>query len=120
MTTGAITGYIDVAQLVLYVFWIFFIGLVIYLRREDKREGYPLEAEGSSRKEKKSKRKGTRKLSGYMKFAKEERSRVMEENPKMRLSIYQTDLQYALMKCIQEQQALITSLTARVALLEGN
>jgi hypothetical protein len=43
-----------------------------------------------------------------------------EENPKMRLSIYQTDLQYALMKCIQEQQALITSLTARVALLEGN
>lgn len=49
MTTGAITGYIDVAQLVLYVFWIFFIGLVIYLRREDKREGYPLEAEGSSR-----------------------------------------------------------------------
>ena len=42
------------------------------------------------------------------------------EEPKMRLSIYQTDLQYALMKCIQEQQALITSLTARVALLEGN
>lgn len=35
------------------------------------------------------------------------------------LSIYQTDLQYALMKCIQEQQALITSLTARVAALEG-
>ena len=34
-----------------------------------------------------------------------------EENPKMRLSIYQTDLQYALMKCIQEQQAIITSLT---------
>jgi hypothetical protein len=43
-----------------------------------------------------------------------------EDNPKMRLSIYQTDLQYALMKCIQEQQALIQSLTARVALLEGN
>jgi hypothetical protein len=42
-----------------------------------------------------------------------------KEEPKMRLSIYQTDLQYALMKCIQEQQALITSLTARVAALEG-
>lgn len=42
------------------------------------------ESEGSTRKEKKSKRKGTRKLSGYMKFAKEERTRVMEENPKMR------------------------------------
>jgi hypothetical protein len=37
-----------------------------------------------------------------------------EEEPKMRLSIYQTDMQYALMKCIQEQQALITSLTARL------
>jgi hypothetical protein len=51
---------------------------------------------------------------------------VMESNwgtkddPKMRLSIYQTDLQYALMKCIQEQQALITALTARVAALESN
>lgn len=44
METGAITGYIDVAQVVLYAFWIFFFGLVIYLRREDKREGYPLES----------------------------------------------------------------------------
>ena len=42
MPTGAITGYIDVAQLVLYAFWIFFAGLIFYLRREDKREGYPL------------------------------------------------------------------------------
>ena len=41
-----------------------------------------------------------------------------EEEPKMRLSIYQTDLQYALMKCIQEQQALITQLTARITALE--
>jgi len=41
---GAITGYIDVAQLVLYAFWIFFAGLIIYLRMEDKREGYPLES----------------------------------------------------------------------------
>ena len=51
---------------------------------------------------------------------------VMESNwaskdaePKMRLSIYQTDLQYALMKCIQEQQALITQLTARITALES-
>jgi len=41
------------------------------------------------------------------------------EEPKMRLSIYQTDLQYALMKCIQEQQALITQLTARITALEA-
>ena len=40
MQTGAITGYIDVAQLVLYAFWFFFAGLIWYLRREDKREGY--------------------------------------------------------------------------------
>jgi hypothetical protein len=33
-----------------------------------------------------------------------------DDEPKMRLSIYQTDLQYALMKCIQEQQALIVSM----------
>ena len=43
MPTGAITGYIDVAQLILYAFWIFFAGLIYYLRREDKREGYPLD-----------------------------------------------------------------------------
>ena len=34
-------------------------------------------------------------------------------------AIYQTDLQYALMKCIQEQQALITALTARITALEA-
>ncbi len=45
MPSGAITSYIDVAQLVLYAFWIFFAGLIIYLRREDKREGYPLESD---------------------------------------------------------------------------
>jgi photosynthetic reaction center H subunit len=49
MESGAITGYIDVAQLVLYAFWIFFAGLIYYLRREDKREGYPLESDRSSR-----------------------------------------------------------------------
>jgi hypothetical protein len=43
-----------------------------------------------------------------------------EHESKMRLSIYQTDFQYALMKCIQEQQAIIESLTARVSALEGN
>ena len=49
MPIGAITGYIDIAQLVLYAFWIFFAGLIIYLRREDKREGYPLESDRSDR-----------------------------------------------------------------------
>lgn len=45
MPTGAITGYVDVAQVVLYAFFIFFAGLVFWIRREDRREGYPLEAE---------------------------------------------------------------------------
>ena len=43
--TGAITGYIDVAQIVLYMFWAFFAGLVYYLQRESKREGFPLESD---------------------------------------------------------------------------
>jgi hypothetical protein len=34
-------------------------------------------------------------------------------------TIYQTDLQYALMKCIQEQQALIENLTTRLSALEN-
>jgi hypothetical protein len=42
-----------------------------------------------------------------------------KDGSKMRLSIYQTDLQYALMKCIQEQQAIITSLTDRITALEA-
>lgn len=48
METGAITGYIDVAQLVLYAFWIFFFILVFWLHRESKREGYPLEPDTGS------------------------------------------------------------------------
>lgn len=44
MGAGAITGYVDVAQLVLYAFWIFFFGLVYYLQVESKREGFPLES----------------------------------------------------------------------------
>lgn len=45
MGTGAITGYVDVAQIVLYMFWAFFAGLVYYLQRESKREGFPLETD---------------------------------------------------------------------------
>jgi photosynthetic reaction center H subunit len=41
------TGYIDLAQIVLYVFFAFFTGLIYYLHRENKREGYPLENERS-------------------------------------------------------------------------
>ncbi len=46
MPKGSITEYIDVAQVAIYMFWIFFAGLIYYLLQENKREGYPLEAEG--------------------------------------------------------------------------
>ena len=39
-------GYIDIAQVVLYAFWIFFAGLIFYLHRENKREGYPWRRSG--------------------------------------------------------------------------
>jgi photosynthetic reaction center H subunit len=45
MGTGAITSYVDVAQLVLYGFWIFFAGLIYYLLRENHREGYPMDTD---------------------------------------------------------------------------
>ncbi len=45
MGTGAITQYVDVAQVVSYLFLLFFVGLVIYLTLEGKREGFPLETE---------------------------------------------------------------------------
>lgn len=44
-----ITAGFDVALLVFYAFVAFFIGLIFYLRREDRREGYPLEDTVSGR-----------------------------------------------------------------------
>lgn len=41
--------YIDGGQIAIWVFWLFFAGLVIYLRREDKREGYPLDSDRTER-----------------------------------------------------------------------
>lgn len=40
-----LTSYVDFAQIVLYLFWIFFAGLIWWLRKEDRREGYPLETD---------------------------------------------------------------------------
>lgn len=41
MQAGAITQYIDVAQAAWWLFFLAFIGIVLLLRREDQREGYP-------------------------------------------------------------------------------
>lgn len=46
MQIGVITGYVDLAQIILYLFWIFFAGIIFYLILENHREGYPMESEG--------------------------------------------------------------------------
>jgi photosynthetic reaction center H subunit len=42
-------GDTDITEIILSVFVLFFLGLIIYLRREDRREGYPLEDDVSGR-----------------------------------------------------------------------
>jgi photosynthetic reaction center H subunit len=42
-------GNTDIAEIIFSVFVLFFFGLVIYLRREDRREGYPLEDDVTGR-----------------------------------------------------------------------
>ncbi len=41
-------GNFDLALISLYMFWIFFAGLIYYIQRENMREGYPLENEDGS------------------------------------------------------------------------
>jgi photosynthetic reaction center H subunit len=41
-SSGGLVGDFDVAQLMVILFVLFFVGLVLHLRQEDKREGYPL------------------------------------------------------------------------------
>lgn len=38
---------IDLVEILFTLFWVFFIGLVLYLHRESKREGYPLSSDRS-------------------------------------------------------------------------
>jgi len=42
--SGFLTDHIDGGVVAIMAFWIFFAGLLFYLRREDRREGYPLES----------------------------------------------------------------------------
>lgn len=41
-------GNFDLALISLYIFWIFFAGLIYYIQRENMREGYPLKNEDGS------------------------------------------------------------------------
>lgn len=47
MNPEFVVGDIDVAEICIVSFFLFFAGLVFYLRREDRREGYPLEADST-------------------------------------------------------------------------
>jgi photosynthetic reaction center H subunit len=49
METGAITQSIDVAQIVLYLFFAFFASLIYYIQREGQREGYPLVSDATGK-----------------------------------------------------------------------
>ena len=49
MTSGITLANIDLALIALYAFWVFFAGLIWYLRQEDRREGYPLESDVGGR-----------------------------------------------------------------------
>jgi len=42
------SNYVDFATIMIYLFWFFFFGLIVYLRMEDKREGYPLVSDRKS------------------------------------------------------------------------
>ncbi|MEL6807198.1 MAG: photosynthetic reaction center subunit H [Pseudomonadota bacterium] len=41
--TETFFGEFDLASLSIWLFWIFFAGLIIYIQRENMREGYPME-----------------------------------------------------------------------------
>ncbi len=41
----SVMDHIDLALISLYLFWLFFFGLVYWIRMADRREGYPLERE---------------------------------------------------------------------------
>ena len=45
MPVGAFTEQLDLPLLLVMAFFLFFLGLVFYLRQEDKREGYPLQSD---------------------------------------------------------------------------
>lgn len=46
---SGLTSSIDLAEILFTLFWVFFAGLVYYLQREGKREGYPLVSDRSDR-----------------------------------------------------------------------
>ncbi len=51
MFKGYIIPGVDLADISLWAFTLFFFGLIFYLRREDRREGYPLEADTTGKQE---------------------------------------------------------------------
>ncbi|WP_375257676.1 photosynthetic reaction center subunit H [Citreimonas sp.] len=48
MTEDYIFGNLDLASISLWIFFLFFVGLVVWIQRENQREGYPLVDEDGS------------------------------------------------------------------------
>lgn len=46
---GEFVSGVDLVDICFWLFTLFFIGLIFYLRKEDRREGYPLEADTTGR-----------------------------------------------------------------------
>lgn len=51
MLSGEFVTGIDLVDISLWLFTLFFLGLIFYLRLEDRREGYPLEADTTGKQE---------------------------------------------------------------------
>ena len=47
MQSATLFSQIDLARVAIWLFWLFFAGLVLWLHRENKREGYPLVSDRS-------------------------------------------------------------------------
>ena len=49
MQSATLFSQIDLARVAIWLFWLFFAGLVLWLQRESKREGYPLVSDRSDK-----------------------------------------------------------------------
>ena len=49
MQSATWLGNVDLARVAIWAFWLFFAGLVLWLHRENKREGYPLVSDRSDK-----------------------------------------------------------------------
>ena len=68
MTTTTLANF-DIVGILFFLFVLWFFGLILYLRREDRREGYPLEEDTTGRLEK---------IEGFLWFARPKQFRMAD------------------------------------------